>query len=82
MLFYLQGAVLWFSSLGYIKGGELLCLSLRPEGNNIIVELCIKALRRCCKAYSFSFFFFFLVGLLIGAAFNPLVFAEVMRLWQ
>lgn len=34
-------------------------------------------------AYSFSlFFFFFLVGLLIEAAFNPLVFAEVMRLWQ
>lgn len=58
MLFYLQGAVLWFASLGNINwGGELLCLFLRPEGNNIVVELCIKALKRCCKAYSFSLFF-------------------------
>lgn len=81
MLFYLQGAVLRFASLGDIKRGGLLCLSLRPKGNNIVVELCIKALKRCCKAYSFSLFFF-LLGLLIGAAFNPLVFAEVMRLWQ
>lgn len=58
MLFYLQGAVLWFSSLGDVKGG-VLCLSVRPKGNNIVVELCIKALQRCCKAYSFSLFFFF-----------------------
>lgn len=63
------------------KWGGLLCLSLRPEGNNIVVELCIKALKRCYKAYSFFLFFSF-VGLLIGAAFNPLVFAEVMQLWQ
>lgn len=62
--------------------GGLLCLSLRPEGNNIVVELCIKTLKRCWHTRFPFFFFFFLVGLLIEAAFNPLVFAEVMRLWQ
>lgn len=61
----------------------MLCLSVRPEGNRVVVELCRRHCRGAVRHTRFPFCLFLsLVGLLIGAAFNPFIFAEVMRLWQ